>query len=135
MATIIGNYITNELKQQGKDQAWLAEQTGLSTSAISAITTGKTRLPAPATVKALALALGVEGARLTAMLGYPIDMGGNVARYAELSLRLESNPELAARLPDLLALSAERFRDLMAYLDHRYPRNRSRRSGRGTNRP
>ena len=135
MATLIGNYIANELAQQGKDQVWLSEQTRLSTSTISAIVTGKTVLPTPDTVRALALALGVEGARLTALLGYPIDMGGHETRYMELSLRLESNPLLAERLPDLLVLPADRFRDVLAYLDHRYPKNRSKRSGRKTNRP
>lgn len=128
MPTLLGNYIAEELERQGKTQAWLAEQTGLSTSAISAIVLGKTELPEPATIRALAKGLGVEGARLTLLLGYPIDMGGNVARYAEIGLQLDSNPKLLEHLGDLLLLPKEEFDYLIRYLDLRpRPRRRSRR--------
>lgn len=119
MSTPLGNFLRDELERRGWTQAELSRASGVGTSGLSSIVSGKTRLPEPETIRAIARALDIEGARLTALLGYPVDVGAYADRYIEINQRLDGAPWLVERLPDLLRLTADQFREAIAYLDFR----------------
>jgi len=132
----LANFIRSRMKYLGKSQVDIAGMAGIKESTLSNILNPKKEagsiIPRPGTIKGLAKALQTEGALLTSLLGYPVGPVGDDDRYEEIARRLPGVPWLADRLPDLMELSEDEFRDLMEWLDFRRQNvNRSKSSGRG----
>jgi len=138
MVSALANFIRSRMRFLGKNQSDIAAGAGIKESTLSNILNPKKKsgstIPRPATIKGLAKALETEGALLTSLLGYPVGPIGDDDRYDEIARRLPGVPWLADRLPDLIELSEDEFRDLMEWLDFRRGQgnaNRSKPSGRG----
>jgi transcriptional regulator with XRE-family HTH domain len=136
MVSALANFIRSRMRFLGKNQVDIAAGAGIKESTLSNILNPKKKsgstIPRPATIRGLAKALQTEGALLTSLLGYPVGPVGDDDRYEEIARRLPGVPWLADRLPDLMELSEDEFRDLMEWLDFRRQNaNRSKSSGRG----
>lgn len=120
----LSDYIKYRMKVLGKQQNEVAADAGITESTLSNILNPNKKkksatVPRPETIKGLAKALDIEGALLTALLGYPIGPTENADRYDEIAHRLSGVPWLADRLPDLMDLPEEHFQELMKLVDFR----------------
>jgi len=138
VVSALANFIRSRMRFLGKSQADIAGMAGIKESTLSNILNPKKKsgstIPRPGTIKGLAKALETEGALLTSLLGYPVGPIGDGDRYEEIVRRLPGVPWLADRLPDLMELSEDEFRDLMQWVDFRRNQknaSRSKPSGHG----
>ncbi len=121
------NFINYQMGMLGKIPAQVADDGGLSRSALSYILTkeakgGKPPLPEPETIKKLAKGLEVHPSNLTSSMGYPTDPIPDIdERLYALALQLLGAPWLAERIDDFLRLPRGEFDELMRYLDFHRP--------------
>lgn len=124
------NFIQHRMKQLGKSQSQIADDSDVSRGVLSNIMTkeakgGKPVRPEPETIRKLAVGLEVHPSLLTSLLGYPTDpIPGIDEPVYELAKRIIGAPWLADRIDDFLDLPRSEFDELMNHLDYR----RSRRS-------
>lgn len=126
LANVIRDFIDHNAKGiHGQNE--LAHAAGIRTSSLSYIMNKETALPRPSTITKLAAAMDVDGALLTALLGYPIQASGEPEeRYVLLARQLEAFPWLQRRLDDFLRLPQAEFEEAMDYLAHRRRRSSDR---------
>lgn len=121
------NFINDRMGKLGKIPAQVADDGGLSRSALSYILTkekkgGSPPMPVPETIKKLAKGLEVHPAILTSSMGYPTDPIPDIdERLYVLALQLLAAPWLAERIDDFLRLPRSEFDELMRYLDYHHP--------------
>jgi transcriptional regulator with XRE-family HTH domain len=70
MSGIFGKYLTQLRTEKGMSQRELADKSKISNTEISRIESGLRKNPAPATLRSLAIALGIEYRDLMKMAGY-----------------------------------------------------------------
>jgi transcriptional regulator with XRE-family HTH domain len=128
----LANAIREWLKDNDKGihgQNELAGVAGIRISSLSYIMNKEDANPRPETIKKLAVAMGIEGAVLTALLGYPVQASGDPdGKYVQMARELEAFPWLVRRLDDFLRLPEWEFEEAMDQLEFRRRRRAARQS-------
>jgi transcriptional regulator with XRE-family HTH domain len=116
------NYINHRMKELKKIPAQVADDGGLSRSALSYILkqkmSGKSVRPEPDTIKKIAKGLEVHPSLLTSLMGYSVEpIPGVDERLYEIARQLLGAPWVADRLNDFVSLPQDEFEDLINWLE------------------
>lgn len=131
-----GTFVETILRQYDKTDEWLAEQIGVSKSAISAWRNKANREPKPATAYAVAVVFerefGIAHERTAEAAGYPFNFSKDEnARSSRLNALAAASPRVARNFERIARLSPVEQDEIMSMFEAwEASRRRRRRKGR-----
>ena len=126
MASGLAAYLRTEIDRRGWSQGQLADRAGIPRSVLSSIMTKPERIPTLETLDHLAQALDISLATLITVCGFSLRPPSERAHDEQLTLLLETVPELRAFADSLTRLPPEDVRAIQAYVDGYVARSRQR---------